>query len=113
MRIKVVGTTFDNRQDIIARLKGNEPVRLVHEAHNQYDPNAIAVHVTCENAEVCHIGYLPKELAATIDTSLNGPSITATIHEITGGYEISEGYYASRGVTLDIQMTGDEDELPF
>lgn len=108
MRVNVVGVTFGNRQDIIARLKGNEPVRLVHEKQNAYDPNAIAVFVTCENAEICQIGYLPKSLAADLAPLLSGPPITATLYEITGGFQIAEGYYASRGVTLDIQMDGEE-----
>lgn len=108
MRVKVVGVAFEDRQNIIARLKGNEPVRLVREKQNQYDPNAIAVYVTCENAEVCQIGYLPKGLAADLAPLMSGPPITAALHEITGGFQIAEGYYASRGVTLDIQMDGEE-----
>jgi len=47
------------RQRILWRLYGGEPLRLVREGHNPHDPNAIAV-VTPAG----QIGYLPREVTA-------------------------------------------------
>jgi len=62
IRTKVVGVTFENRQEIIARLDMGDRVWLDREPDNPHDANAITV---CRsNGE--QIGYLNRQLAARI-----------------------------------------------
>jgi single-stranded-DNA-specific exonuclease len=100
---KVAGVTFENRQSLISKLKGNEPCRISPEPSNKYDPNAIAIHVAY-NGEVLHIGYLSKELAAQIAPYLDGEALMCSIAEITGGFELSDGGTAAYGVRLRIEL---------
>jgi len=59
---KVVGVTFEDRQEVIARLHMGDRVWLDRELDNPYDANAIAV---CRsNGE--QIGYLNRHMAASI-----------------------------------------------
>ena len=59
---KVVGVTFEGRQEVIARLQMGDRVWLEMEPENQYDPNAIKI---CRsNGE--QIGYLSRKLAVSI-----------------------------------------------
>lgn len=59
---KVVGVTFEDRQEVVARLKKGDRVWLDQEPDNPYDNNAITV---CRsNGE--QIGYLNRQLAASI-----------------------------------------------
>lgn len=102
---KVVGVTFEGRQNLIAQLKGNEPCRISPEPSNKYDPNALAVHVAY-NGGVLHIGYVSKELAAQIAPHLEGEALMVKIAEITGGFEFESGETASYGVRLRIELPG-------
>lgn len=120
--IKVTGVTFDNRQSVIALLKGNEPIRLEPEPENKYDPNALAVKVAvkiplhlqshdanqinriADGIEIKHVGYVPKELAAEIAPLLDGESLMVKIKEITGGFELSNGKTALLGLLLTVEM---------
>lgn len=102
---KVAGVTFEGRQQIIAQLTGNEPCRLQPEPTNKYDPNAIAVHVAI-NGTVCHIGFVPKELAAVIAPHIDGEALMVKIAEITGGFEFDTGETAAFGVRLRIELPG-------
>lgn len=59
---KVVGVSFDGRQETIARLHEGDRVWLEREVNNSFDSNAIAV---CRsNGE--KFGYLNRELAANV-----------------------------------------------
>lgn len=59
---KVVGLSFEDRQEIVARLREGDRVWLEREPNNHFDCNAIAV---CRsNGE--KFGYLNRELAANI-----------------------------------------------
>ena len=62
VRTKVVGVTFENRQEVIARLRMGDRVWLDREPDNPHDGNAIAV---CRsNGEMA--GYINRHLAACI-----------------------------------------------
>lgn len=104
---RVVGVTFENRQSIIASLTGSEPCRLQPEPENVYDKNAIAVHVATKDG-IKHIGYLKKELAAQVAPALDGEPVMCKIHEITGGFETSDGETAAYGVVLKIEIPVEE-----
>lgn len=56
---KVVGVTFDDRQDVISNIRVGEFLELVPEPENQYDENAIKV--VKKSGE--QIGYLSRSIA--------------------------------------------------
>jgi hypothetical protein len=59
---KVVGVTFEGRQEVVARLQQGDRVWLEMEPTNPYDHNAIKV--SRSNGE--QIGYINRQLAASI-----------------------------------------------
>jgi hypothetical protein len=59
---KVVGVSFEGRQEVVARLQMGDRCWLSMEPENAYDSNAIAV--SRSNGE--QIGYLNRHLAASI-----------------------------------------------
>ncbi len=101
---KVAGVTYDGRQDILAKLRGNEPCRIVPEPTNQYDPNALAVHVAIAPGDVKHVGFIPRELAKEIAPYLEGEALMVRIFEITGGFETRDGEIAALGLRIAIEV---------
>lgn len=59
---KVVGVTFENRQEVIAKLQMGDRLWLEREPFNAYDVNAIKV--TKNNGE--QIGYISRHLARSL-----------------------------------------------
>ncbi len=59
---RVVGVSFEGRQEIVARLKMGDRIWLEMEPNNPYDRNAVMV--TRENGE--QFGYINRLLAADI-----------------------------------------------
>lgn len=114
LNTKVSGVTFEGRQAHIAKLRGNEPCRIVPEPENKYDPNALAVHVACEG-QVYHVGYVPKELAAQVAPHLEGEALMVKISEITGGFETRDGDVAALGLRIRIELPADpqDEDIPF
>ena len=122
LHCRVAGVTYEGRQEHLARLLGNEPVRLVPEPTNKYDPNAIAVHIAVPisidrqaadpngishvvpETEVLHCGYIPRELAAEIAPVMEGESFDCRIEEVTGGFELFNGGTAAYGLRLVVQL---------
>lgn len=92
---KLVGVTFEGRQDTIKRLKGDEPLRVRREADNQYDSNAVAVDVqtyydkefeekAIENWQP--IGYIAKDKNQDIAAALDaGEKVEIGLSSLTGG----------------------------
>ena len=84
-RSKIVGTTFENRQDILAHLEGNESLRVRREPENQYDPRAVAVDVDIKG-KWYPVGYIAKDKNKDIAEALDaGRDVEIKISEITGG----------------------------
>lgn len=82
---KIVGTTFENRQDILAHLEGNESLRVRREPENQYDPRAVAVDVDIKG-KWYPVGYIAKDKNKDIAEALDaGREVEIKISEITGG----------------------------
>lgn len=83
---KVVGVTFDHRQEAVARLQMGDRVWLEREPFNAYDTNAIKV--ICNNGD--QIGYINRYLAhslAPIMDRLNSP-VRGKVFLLTGsGYD--------------------------
>ena len=105
LNTKIAGVTFEGRQSLIAQLTGREPCRLEPEPTNPYDSNAIAVKVA-HGADIWHIGYIPREIAAEIAPHIDGESLMCEIAEITGGFETRDGDTAALGVRLRIELPG-------
>jgi len=106
---KVAGVTYEGRQDVIARLKGNEPARIVPEPTNKFDPNALAVHVAVAPGEIKHVGFVPRDLAAQIAPFLEGEAVMVKLLEITGGFTTRNGERAALGLRIEIEIP---DDLP-
>jgi len=88
---KLVGVTFEGRQEVIATLRGKEPLRVRREKDNEYDPRAVAVDVY-KNDEWLPIGYIAKDKNKDISEALDaGESVYISIGTITGGQGKSYG----------------------
>ena len=84
-RSKIVGTTFENRQDILAHLEGSESLRVRREPENQYDPRAVAVDVDIKG-KWYPVGYIAKDKNKDIAEALDaGREVEIKISEVTGG----------------------------
>lgn len=81
LHANIVGESY--RQDAIFRSRPGEPVRLLHETDNKYDPRAIMV-VTPRGEQ---IGYLPRDgwlTEALIDQERAYAARIAEIHSPSG-----------------------------
>jgi single-stranded-DNA-specific exonuclease len=84
---KIVGVTFEGRQDLIAGMAPGQELELVRQPQNAFDPNAIAVHYGR-----LQLGFLKKLLAARIAPNLDaGQRYRAEVKHITGGGTRSVG----------------------
>lgn len=91
---KVVGVTFENRQETIRQVRAGQTILLIREPNNPYDSNAISVRL--ENGE--QLGYLKRELAYKLSSRLDKIStpVRGRILHITGG---------DMGKTLGVNIT--------
>ncbi|MFT3951161.1 MAG: HIRAN domain-containing protein [Oscillospiraceae bacterium] len=93
---KVDGVTFEDRQELLKLLSKCSPVdmsvKLVHEAGNAYDKNAVAVWAAVSGKLTCKIGYLPKAVAYVVAPLLDkGNAPTSRKLDIVGGNEFTLG----------------------
>lgn len=96
---KVVGTSFDNRQNVLALLAKYNPadvsVKLVRDRSNAFDSNAVAVTAAIKGKVSAVIGYLPKAVASVIAVLMDkGLRIMSGTLSIVGGYSGHENYGA-------------------
>ena len=91
---RVVGVTFNGRQEVIAQLKYGEQVYLKREPKNPYDRNAIRV----ERHNSNQIGYLNRYLASTLAPLFDNhnKTVIAQVHCLSGNLHL--GY--SLGVVI-------------
>jgi len=84
IQARVVGTTFNGRQSVVAQLKQGEKVILERDPHNPYDCHAIKV--VRQNGQ--HFGYLDRFLAAKLASQLDhyGRPVKAIVSALSGGY---------------------------
>ncbi len=78
---KLVGVSFEGRQDTIAGLRLGTELELRRQPDNQHDPNAIAVHYGALQLGFISKG-IAKHLAAPIDS---GARYRARVESLTGG----------------------------
>lgn len=95
---KVVGVTFEGRQDVIKMLKGDEELRVRREPNNEYDPNAVAVDALTSD-DWLPIGYLSKDNSEVSTILDEGGEVTIKLAEITGGTDKKK----SLGVNIELE----------
>ena len=88
--VKVNGTSYGDRQQVLAELAGTNPsdvrVELHRERNNIVDENAVAV-VAVSSGKTYKLGYIPAKAAALIAPLMDaGQSITAMLSRIVGGW---------------------------
>lgn len=96
---KVVGTSFDNRQNVLALLTKYNPadvsVKFVRDRSNAFDKNAVAVTAAVKGKVSAVIGYLPKAVASVVAVLMDkGLQIMSDTISIVGGYSGHENYGA-------------------
>jgi len=78
---KVMGVSFEGRQDFVAGLTPGHELELQRQPDNPVDSNAIAVHYG-----PFHIGFLRKQIARHLAPLIDsGVRYTARIEHVTGG----------------------------
>lgn len=78
---KVVGVSFEGRQDVVAGLTPGHELELTRRPDNPVDPNAIAVHYGA-----MQLGFLRKQIARHLAPLIDGGiRYTARIEHVTGG----------------------------
>lgn len=85
---KLVGVTFEERQEVIPTLSDGEKLALLREPQNPFDRNAIRV-LTSDGRDV---GHIRKEIAAEIAPNIDqGERYSCYVTAVTGGGEYSYG----------------------
>ena len=84
---KIVGVSFESRQDRVAGLTVGDALELERQAENVHDPNAIAVRYG-----TLQLGFLRREIARRLAPNIDGGDIyAATVGSITGGGDRNVG----------------------
>ena len=80
---RVVGVTFENRQEVVELLTEREQVFLIRQPENSFDPNAIKV----VRWDYQQVGYINRELAKILAPRMDryGRFIKATVSRLIGG----------------------------
>jgi|SRR5690554_3666983 len=96
IELSVAGVTFDNRQEVLARMHVGETLWLVREPQNPYDRNAIRV----QRVSGEQVGYIPRGFAAALAPAFDeiGEPVRATVTAIVGGH------YAGSSLGVRIQF---------
>ena len=81
---KVVGVTFDNRQEVLNSMTENTKVRLVRDRSNPHDFFAIEVRACIED-EWCMAGFIPKTISKNMAVELDkGTELSTSVLKVTG-----------------------------
>lgn len=87
---KAVGVTFEGRQEVLAILTEDTPLRLVREPDNEYDPNAIAIEAKLD--EWKPVGYIAMLKNQTLANEMDaGTHVICKLASVTGGEEKNFG----------------------
>ncbi|HTD33093.1 MAG TPA: DEAD/DEAH box helicase, partial [Candidatus Elarobacter sp.] len=84
---KVVGVSFEGRQDVVAGMRAGAALELRRDPKNAYDPNAIGVWYGA-----LQLGFLKRKIAQRIAPNIDGGErYTAEVTAVTGGGTRSVG----------------------
>lgn len=98
VKLKVVGVTFDGRQEIIKQLKKSDIITIRREPTNRFDTNAIAV-----ISEKGQVGYIGKDYSSILAPMMDaGTKFEATIAEL-------DEYKGTNYIHILINETGPKD----
>lgn len=94
IEFNISGVTYNNRQSNISKLRAGENLKLIREANNKFDSNAIQIF----NSLNQELGYVPKEINIRIGGMLSKGQIkNVYVKNISGG----NGYYYGVTVVID------------
>lgn len=92
---KVVGVSFDARQEVARTLQAGDTLLLARDPQNEFDPFAIKV----ENNSGQQLGFLRKEIAKHVAPQMDeGRDYVACVQEVTG----KQGEGQSLGVNIEV-----------
>lgn len=84
---KLVGVTFENRQEIVQNLRAGQGLELRREQENVHDENAIAVF-----ADGVQVGYLKRSIARHLAPNFDhGIGYSAMVVQVTGSADTNWG----------------------
>lgn len=93
--VRLAGVSYGNRQEIIAKLHGDDRIYLQREPFNHYDANAIGVYLYSTKQ---HIGWIPRHIARELAPIMDkGMECRATIQFVSGGQKGS-----FKGVSINV-----------
>ncbi|MCL2606743.1 MAG: single-stranded-DNA-specific exonuclease RecJ, partial [Coriobacteriia bacterium] len=103
---KLVGVTFEGRQELIAMLQEGDKLELVRDSANDYDQNAVAVIARrLGGISGGQLGFLNRDLARELAPVLDeGIAYITTVASLTGGIDGQ-----SRGVNILIRRADAEE----
>lgn len=86
--IKLSGVSWGERQQVIAKLKPNTPLKMIRDYNNPYDKNAIFISLV----DGTQVGWIPKRQAEILAPQLDaGFSWNVTVKEVIGSHETNYG----------------------
>ncbi|MBD5657087.1 MAG: DEAD/DEAH box helicase, partial [Candidatus Eremiobacteraeota bacterium] len=84
---KIVGVSFEGRQNVVGGLEAGDALELVREPENAFDGAAIAVRFG-----TLQLGFIRREIARRLAPNIDGGDrYTATVGSITGGGDRNVG----------------------
>ena len=102
IRTKVVGVTYEGRQDVVSKCRPGDRLELIRNRNNEHDKNAVAVFLGDDQA-----GFLCRELAEKIAPLLdNDREFFCVVAETTGGEDLTSG------LRIDIKQTDGNGKPP-
>lgn len=102
IQTKIVGVTYEGRQEKVKRVPIESELELVRNRHNMHDKNAVAVFYKDDQ-----LGFLCRELAAKLAPLMDdGKDFSCVVTERTGG---SGGH--SYGLVVEIRKIGSIEDI--
>jgi single-stranded-DNA-specific exonuclease len=101
---KVVGVTFEGRQELLAELTEDSIISLERDRRNTYDPFAVKV-MAVFGTEISQIGFVPKAMAKKVSNHLdNGGDLDCALHKILGGNIVDYGEDYSKRLNYGLEI---------
>ena len=100
---KVVGVTFDDRQEVLQEVCDTTKVKLQRDRRNQYDPYAVEVLVSLDHHWL-QAGYLSSHMSKKISKVLDsGQKLDVKVHKKLGGcYSEHTDEFLNHGLEVSI-----------
>ena len=107
---KVVGVSFEGRQQVVATLSAGDALEVVRDPGNEVDPSAVAVMATGGR----QVGFLRRQIAQVLAPLMDdGARYGATVAEVTGGSDGRESLGLNIEVRrLDAEKSASADDAP-